>query len=144
MELITSHGTRTSTSLSIVVHAGLKEQLLPLLTDSILSSTRITILQLLLVLKLLLTVIKVEIVQVESQTQSMSGHLFMVFHTHPAKITLLITQMMLDLATQSISAKIAHGHPAQLDRPAKRIAGLSLTTRDTMPLPTTDLLENLQ
>jgi len=83
-------------------------------------------------LKLLLTAKLVEIAKVETQVVSTNSLQNKVSQIPHANNTLLTTRLAAMLFT---NAKTAHGHHAQLGKPAKTNVGL-LTTSTTM-LPTT-------
>jgi len=138
MEPTSCHGTRTNISLSIADHAGLKEQLLLLPTDSTFFLETRTQHPLVLMLRLLSTARLVEAVKVETQVVSMNLQPRTVSQTHHANNMLPMTSR--EAAKQSTCAKTAPGHHAQLGKHAKTNAGLS-TTRSTILPTTTAFLE---
>jgi len=126
-----------------VDHAGLKEPPLLLLIDSTLFLVIYLLPQLLSVLKLLSTASKLKTIKdatVETQEMFMTGSLKTVSQT-PHANNMLLTTSQLTHASQSISAKTAHGHHAQRVKIAKTTVGL-LTTRSITFLSITLLLES--
>lgn len=122
-----SHGTRTNISQFTVDHAGLKELPQLLLIDSTFSlETRIQ-LQLLLMLKQLLTaeleVHAKEVIQ-EVYMNSLPKKVFQIHHASNMSPLTSISQNVRLL----INVKIAHGHHVQLVKLAKISVGLLITS----------------
>lgn len=104
--LTTSHGTRTNTSLNTAVHAGLKVQPQLLLTDSMYFLVIRAPLQLVLMLKLLLTAKLVALAMVETLQVYINLLINTVSLIQAVSNTLLKTLTLVILLT---SAEIAHG-----------------------------------
>merc|ERR1719453_686037 len=124
------------------VHAGLKVLLLLLLIDSTFCLETRTQLQLVLMLRLLLTAMLEAAARVETQEVSTNSPTARVSQTLHASNMLPRTHLLIDAVLLTIS-RTAPGHHAQLERLAKTNAGL-LSTRTTMPSTTTAFLENLK
>lgn len=139
MEQTISDGARTNIFPNIADHAGPKELHLHQVIDSIFYSEIKTQLQLILMLKQLLTAELEDLAKEETQEEFMnmlSKKVSQIHHVNNTLLRILINHH----AKQLIFAKIAHGHHAQQTNHAKTNAGL-LNTNTTMQATTTQSME---
>jgi len=139
MESTIFHGTRTNISQFTVDHAGHKVPPQPLLIDSTSFWEIRTQLQLLSMLKQLLTAKQVVHAKVVTQVVFMNSLPRKVSQIPHASNTLLPTSINLS-AKPSISARTAHGHHPQLASLAKINVGLLSTNTTTFPTTTASVV----